>query len=201
MKKLFTSVFFLLSVSFVFGQEMTKEEKKRIKKMSVEQIFSMQKNLEKKSEELKKVASEKDEMQALVNTMSEELNKLKAESDSLKALSVKQAEEQAKAAADAPAGLPKGKTYSGTYYKIQMGAYTKKSTSKLGKAEVEGEMVENQMKYVIGYFTDYKKAEAAVAELREMGLKDAWIVTYKDGKRVSGPNAPATPEEQPAPAN
>ena len=40
------------------------------------------------------------------------------------------------------------------------------------------------MRYTLGEFRDYWEADKFKKYLREMGVKDAWIVPYKDGKRV-----------------
>ena len=40
-------------------------------------------------------------------------------------------------------------------------------------------------KYTLGEFTDYWEADRFKKYLREMGVKDAWIVAYKDKKRLN----------------
>ena len=97
MKTLFVSIFSLVSL-FSFGQGMTKEERKKIKKMSVDEVAAVIKNLESKSTDLKKCSTEKDEMQLLLNNMSAEMNANKVELDSLKKVSVIQKEQQEKQA-------------------------------------------------------------------------------------------------------
>ena len=47
--------------------------------------------------------------------------------------------------------------------------------------------VENKdglQKFTIGVFRDYWEADTFKKYLREMGVKDAWVVSYKDGVRV-----------------
>ncbi|MGI9543756.1 MAG: Ezrin/radixin/moesin family protein, partial [Cyclobacteriaceae bacterium] len=39
-------------------------------------------------------------------------------------------------------------------------------------------------RYTLGNFKDYWQADKFKKYLREMGVKDAWIVPYKDGRRV-----------------
>lgn len=183
MKTLFISIFTLFTL-VSFGQEMTKEERKKIKKMSVDEVSSVIKNLESKSNDLKKCSTEKDEMQLLINNMSNELNASKAELDSMKKLLVVQKEQQEKQAMEEANSNPiKEKT--GVYFKVQLGAFNQYRAKGLGKSEIETEMVENQIKYVLGYFTKINKAEEFRDELKKLGLADAWIVCYKDGKRIS----------------
>ncbi len=183
MKTLFISIFSLVTL-LSFGQEMTKEERKKIKKMSVDEVAAVIKNLESKSNDLKKCSTEKDEMQLLMNNMSNELNSNKAEMDSLKKLLIVQKEQQEKQVLEEANSNPiKEKT--GLYFKVQLGAYNQYRAKGLGKSEIETEMVENQIKYVLGYFTKINKAEEFRDELKKLGLSDAWVVCYKDGKRIS----------------
>lgn len=183
MKTLFISIFSLATI-FSFGQEMTKEERKKIKKMSVDEVAAVIKNLESKSTDLKKCSTEKDEMQLLMNNMSNEMNAYKAEIDSLKKVSVIQKEQQEKQALEELNSNPI-KEKSGLYFKVQLGAYNQYRAKGLGKSEIETEMVENQIKYVLGYFTKINKAEDFRDELKKLGLADAWVVCYKDGKRIT----------------
>ena len=39
-------------------------------------------------------------------------------------------------------------------------------------------------KYTIGVFKDYWEADTFKKYVREMGVRDAWIVSYRDGQRV-----------------
>lgn len=49
---------------------------------------------------------------------------------------------------------------------------------------LEQEEAEGLNKYTIGYFRNYWKADKLKKGLRKMGIRRAWIVPYKDGKRV-----------------
>ncbi len=48
-----------------------------------------------------------------------------------------------------------------------------------GEATEKGEQ-----RYTIGVFRDYWEADKFKKYMREMGVKDAWIVPFKDGARV-----------------
>ena len=41
------------------------------------------------------------------------------------------------------------------------------------------------IKYILGQFRDYDMADLFKKKLRKIGVKEAWIVPYKDGKRVA----------------
>ena len=183
MKTIFITIFSLFTLAS-FGQEMTKEERKKIKRMSVDEVAAVIKNLESKSNDLKKCSTEKDEMQALINNMSNELNSNKVEIDSLKKLSIVQKEETEKQALEAANSNPI-KEKKGVYFKVQLGAYNQYRAKGIGKSEIETEMAENQIKYVLGYFTKVNKAEEFRDELKKLGFSEAWIVCYKDGKRIT----------------
>lgn len=183
MKTLFISIFSLLTL-LTFGQEMTKEERKKIKRMSVDEVAAVIKNLESKSNDLKKCSTEKDEMQLLINNMSMEMNAKKEELDSLKRITLVQKEQQEKQSIEMANSNPI-KVKTGLYFKVQLGAYNQYRAKGFGNSEIESEMLENQIKYVLGHFTKINKAEEFRDELKKLGLSDAWIVCYKDGKRIS----------------
>lgn len=189
MKIVYLLFFALASVS-VSAQELTKAEKKKIKKMSVEDISAIIKNLDSKSNDLKKCSSEKEEMQYVLTNMSNEFNALKSENDSLKKTTVSLKEEMTKEATSMANNNPV-KPKKGMYFKVQLGAYNQYRAKGLTKSEIETEIVENQIKYVLGYFTSVSKAEEFRNELKKMGLADAWIVCYKDGQRISQEEAEA----------
>lgn len=75
----------------------------------------------------------------------------------------------------------------GVVFKVQIGAFKNKDLSKYfdnnpnfgGEATDKGEQ-----KFTIGIFRDYWEADKFKKYMREMGVKDAWIVPYKDGERV-----------------
>lgn len=95
----------------------------------------------------------------------------------------------------------------GVVFKVQIGAFKNKDLKKYfdnnpnfgGEASEKGEQ-----KLTIGVFRDYWEADTFKKYMRDMGVKDAWIVPYKDGQRVEikdvlegvvGDKAPAKPAE------
>jgi TolA-binding protein len=76
----------------------------------------------------------------------------------------------------------------GVVFKVQVGAFKNKDLSKYfdnnpnfgGEAGKENE----PQKITIGIFRDYWEADTFKKYMRDMGVKDAWIVPYKDGTRV-----------------
>lgn len=78
---------------------------------------------------------------------------------------------------------------TGIVYKVQIGAFRKKDLSRYFDnnpnfgGEVGKEPTEPQ-RINIGLFRDYWESDIFKKYLREMGVRDAWIVPYKDGSRV-----------------
>jgi hypothetical protein len=75
----------------------------------------------------------------------------------------------------------------GVIFKVQIGAFKNKDLSKYfeNNPNFSGEVKEGEPQRVtIGIFRDYWEADTFKKYLREMGVKDAWIVPYKDNLRV-----------------
>ena len=101
-----------------------------------------------------------------------------------------------------PGATPK----TGTVYKVQFGLYEKFDlTGYFDAAKYMGvEKVEGLNRYLLGYFDTEEQAEHFVADMRKMGIKDAFVAKYTDGARVmewnknpnyKGKAAPATIRE------
>ncbi|MDX2196682.1 MAG: Ezrin/radixin/moesin family protein [Cytophagales bacterium] len=117
----------------------------------------------------------------------EELANLKNEYENYKN-SVNTATEPAKNETDATVTTPekKEKLYKGVIFKVQIGAFRNKDLIKYfeNNKNFSGDVDPDGIKkYTLGYFNDYWEAENFKKYLREMGVRDAWIVPYKDGKR------------------
>ena len=71
----------------------------------------------------------------------------------------------------------------GIVFKVQVGAFTNKEF----KDKIDGNFWEEDAdgvkKYTIGYFRDYSQAKNFKEYMREIGVSDAWIVTYEDNVR------------------
>lgn len=79
------------------------------------------------------------------------------------------------------------RTAKGVVFKVQIGAFKKINLSQYADngENFEAEDIGNGVhRYTLGNFADYWEADKFKKNLRRMGVKDAWIVPYKDGKRV-----------------
>jgi hypothetical protein len=75
----------------------------------------------------------------------------------------------------------------GVIFKVQIGAFKNKDLAKYfdNNPNFGGEATEKgEQRFTIGVFRDYWEADKFKKYMREMGVKDAWIVPFKDGIRV-----------------
>ncbi len=75
----------------------------------------------------------------------------------------------------------------GVVFKVQIGAFKNKDLQKYfdNNPNLGGEVKEGEpQKITLGIFRDYWEADKFKKYMREMGVKDAWIVPYRDGARV-----------------
>jgi len=95
----------------------------------------------------------------------------------------------------------------GIIFKVQIGAFKNKDLSKYfeNNPNFSGEVKEGEpQKVTNGIFRDYWEADTFKKYLREMGVKDAWIVPFKDSQRVEikdvleGVVGDKPPEKKPA---
>jgi inosine/xanthosine triphosphate pyrophosphatase family protein len=179
-------VFVVASVSTTYAQ-LSKEEKKEWKKKA--------KALKKNPEELKNLYDEnaalkgeisgyKRQISSLEGQVKEKENQIASMTQKVRAM-----EQEVAAAQQAVASKPAGVSYddSGVIFKVQIGAFRDRDMSKYfdSTENFSGETDEGVQKITLGRFRDYWEADNFKKYLREMGVGDAWIVPYKDGKRVA----------------
>lgn len=182
----------IIMLSFVFltdaqAQKKSKEDKaaekewkKKLKDMEPAQLRSL-------IEEKEALVKDKSDLNSRVVELETQLSDRTAEVDKVKTQlqeSDKKAAE-AMAAAKSDVGAPlNGK---GVVFKVQVGAFKNKDLTKYFKnsKNFSGDVdADGTKKYTLGFFGDYWEAENFKKYLREMGVKDAWIVAYKNGGRV-----------------
>ncbi|BDC98090.1 Ezrin/radixin/moesin family protein [Persicobacter psychrovividus] len=195
MKKLVLLFSITLSVCFVaqnaqaqLSKKEKKEWKKKLKRVSPEQYkqltedyAKLKANADQADSKLASLENEVASRDSKIMEMTTELRDKDAEISSIKEkLSTF---ETAQAAAPVKAG-----TAPGVVFKVQIGAFTNKDLSKYfdKSSNFSGETdSDGTQKFTLGNFTDYWEADTFKKYLREMGVKDAWIVPYKDGERVA----------------
>ncbi|UII22096.1 SPOR domain-containing protein [Fulvivirga ligni] len=117
---------------------------------------------------------------AKVSELQDDLSKLRSD------LASARAELNAAKASPSSASSAGGKMVDGVVFKVQVGAFRNKDLSKYfdNNENFSGENEDGMQKITLGQFRDYWEADTFKKYLREMGVKDAWIVPYKDGTRV-----------------
>ncbi len=75
----------------------------------------------------------------------------------------------------------------GVVFRVQFGAFEDHDISEMVADSPDLELVKEDgfNKYVLGQFREYEKADELKRYLRKIGVKETWIVPYKDGHRVS----------------
>ncbi|MNU67073.1 hypothetical protein D3C71_564050 [compost metagenome] len=85
--------------------------------------------------------------------------------------------------------IPVGvKAPTGLVYRVQVGAFAKPIPEDLFKefTPVTGEKLDNGItRYLAGYFGNRQRVLDAQQDIRALGYKDAFVVAYCDGKRIS----------------
>jgi septal ring factor EnvC (AmiA/AmiB activator) len=78
------------------------------------------------------------------------------------------------------------KVAKGVVFRVQIGAYAGKDLAQFASLEDDfnRESAGEVQKYTLGTFSDYWEADKFKKYIRKMGVRDAWIVPYKDGLRV-----------------
>ncbi len=96
--------------------------------------------------------------------------------------------EKLQAAYEAQKNVTEKNIQPGLIYHVQVGAYVhfdmNQHLVQTDKA-FEGETKDGMNKYMMGNFRDLSNAEAFRDDVRKLGIKDAWVVPYIDGTRVT----------------
>src|SRR5688500_13540710 len=190
------TVIFCLALIFSASQsfsQLSKKEKKEWKKKA--------KEYSKNPADLKQLIEDKEAAQGQLSSVNQKLTDLQA-SVSDKDARITELEDQLSQARtqltstraelaqlkETPAAVANPMDFSkGVVFKVQIGAFKNKDLAKYfeNNPNFGGEVKENEpQKITIGIFRDYWEADTFKKYMREMGVKDAWIVPYRDGQRV-----------------
>jgi hypothetical protein len=195
MKKLLVLTLSLL-IGFSVSAQLSKDEKKEWKtkwkaykkdlegfKDLVEEVGTLKSELSTAKRQLTTLQSQMGDKDAKIAELEDQATRMRVQ-----VAAAKDAELQAKKAAGSrPVAVAKSPmSPDGIVFKVQIGAFAKKDMSKFfDNNPMFSGMDENGMqKITVGFFRDYWEADTLKKYLREMGVKDAWIVPFKDGKRV-----------------
>lgn len=183
----------ILSTTHSFAQ-LSKKEKKEWKKKA--------KDLGKNPENLKQLIEDKEAAQTQLTQVNQKLTQLQSSvsdkdaritelEDALAQTRTQLTASRAELAQlkESPAAAPVNSMdfSKGVVFKVQIGAFKNKDLSKYfeNNPNFGGEVKEGEpQRITIGIYRDYWEADTFKKYMREMGVKDAWIVPYKDGARV-----------------
>lgn len=187
-------LFFCLALIFSASQvsaQLSKKEKKEWKKKA--------KEFAKNPATLKQLTEDKDAAEGQLSSLNDKVTQLQS-SMSNKDSRIAELEDQlsqARAqATSARAELAQLKATpvknemdfsQGVVFKVQIGAFKNKDLQKYfdNNPNLGGEVKEGEpQRITLGIFRDYWEADQFKKYMREMGVKDAWIVPYRDGQRV-----------------
>lgn len=190
-------ILLVLSVTLVSTSavaQMTRQEKKEWKRKA--------KQYKRNPALLKELEEENQALQSQVSRLKTEVNNLQSDlgnkdariselqdnltatRSELAAVNAKMKEAEANSSGRIGIG---GDMIDGVVFKVQIGAFRNKDLSKYFEKHENfgGETAEaGEQRITLGQFRDYWEADVFKKYLREMGVKDAWIVPYKDGQRV-----------------
>jgi hypothetical protein len=198
MKKSAILFFGIMLASFLSLEgyaQLSKQEKKEWKKKAkeygkapedlkalIEENNSLQSQLSRAKSDLTSAQSRSGDKDAKIAELQEDLAKMRSDLSAARSDLRKMQDEQSAA----PAGR-RSSSMAGVVFKVQIGAFRNKDLSKYfdNHENFSGENDdEGTQKITLGEFADYWEADTFKKYLREMGVKDAWIVPYKDGVRV-----------------
>ena len=172
-----------------------KEWKKRIKSLKPEEFKTL---VEERDRFRKEVQAAQSRISALESKQAEQINEINGLKEQLadKDAEIEKAKERAamsapvvrSSASGGSSDKPEAKSMAGVVFKVQVGSFRNKDLTRYfdNNPNFSGEVdADGVKKYTLGHFNDYWEADNFKKYLRDMGVKDAWVVSYKDGKRVS----------------
>ncbi|MEJ2003520.1 MAG: Ezrin/radixin/moesin family protein [Cyclobacteriaceae bacterium] len=184
-------VLLVISSSPTFSQlskEEQKEWKQRAKefKKNPEMLKTLVESEEALQAEVNSLQNEQDALKAQLNAKDEDISDLESELTTLRAELSEARSQINEMKADMPQVAMSENAIPGVVFKVQIGAFRNKDLSKYfdNHPNFAGEISDGTQKITLGQFSDYWEADTFKKYLREMGVKDAWIVPYRDGQRV-----------------
>jgi hypothetical protein len=180
------SILLALCVSpvLIFGQvaaekKKLKKELRMYRKMKPMEIRNMKMNYESKLKDKKAMDVRVKNLQRTADSLQNIINN--------NGTRMAQLEAQLKAAESANANAAKPNVAKGYYYRVQLGAF-KQYNIKSKSASDESfstESADAMNKLTLGLFYTLAEADQFKEDVRRMGVKDAYVVPFKDGKRIT----------------
>ncbi len=172
------------------SQQLSKDKKKALKKelkrMSPEEYWQL-KN-EQQEQKVAIITLEK-ENEALKEKLAEQAEDLAIKQDKNEHLEGEnEAMTNTRSSATSPSSspVPSGEWGKGVVFRVQIGALTEEEYEKEIPSgfSLDVEHKGDLKRMLVGYYRDYDEADSFKKLMRKLGIRTAWIVPYKDGKRV-----------------
>ena len=162
-----------------------KEWKKRIKKLEPSQYKQLLDENKSLKGQLTSVKTERDNLDERIAEKDEQIASYNQQVSSLnEELAAAQSQQKAENVAAAKTGGTINEN-EGVVFKVQLGAFRQKDLKDYDNSPNFSAEDENGLqKFTLGVFRDYYKADTFKKHLRSMGVKEAWVVSYRDGQRV-----------------
>ena len=182
----------ILSANAQLSKKEQKEWKKKLKSVSPQQYKDL---LDQNKQYKNQVSAMKNELSGVDSKIADRDNQISQYQEQVSTLRSELAATKRKLSAKPSTPAPKKTALrgaepvnmDGVVFKVQIGAFKNKDLSKYlnNHKNFSGEVGDDgMMRYTLGIFRDYWEADTFKKYLREMGVKDAWIVSFADGKRV-----------------
>jgi len=186
MKALFLITIFSFITFTISNAQLTKDEKKQLKKdlksLSPEEYSVLVNKVSNCETDIIVLQTENETVEEENSNLEAKILRLEILLDQKDSTSSGQAKSESNYSANYEQVTPKG-----VIYKVQIGAFKKMDLSKYfdNHLNFSGEIEEGGIiKYTLGQFTVYWEADQFKKYLRKMGVKGAWVVAYKNGHRV-----------------
>jgi TolA-binding protein len=202
--KRFASMFLVLFLAVGIAQPMMAQKSKEDKKKEKEEAklwkkkakgyakapLSLRDDLENANKQLKECSDRNKNLQSkfagLEATIDSLQNALNGKNAELAALQTKY--DKLQTAFEGTKKVVESNIIPGLIYHVQVGAYVHFDMNQhLVQTDktFEGETRDGMNKYMMGNFKDLKNAEAFRDDVRKLGIRDAFVVPYIDGTRVT----------------
>jgi len=143
---------------------------------------NFQRQLQNKDQEIEAQTRQNRELQARIAELEDQLRAKQYSMDSLQSEMIR-----LKAAYEAEKKQARLDVMPGLVFKVQIGAFRLFDMRKYAQDNpfFEAEALGDINRYTVGRFRDLALAEAFQKDIKRLGIRDAWIVPYKDGVRIT----------------
>lgn len=184
----FLCLCFIIPAQAQLSRKERKEWKKQMKRLDVAEFKNLIEEKESLEGETIRLNSQVSNLQASVNEKDQQIEKLLSQvKDTQNQLSETKASLTRLQEDDSMDISGQGtRVAKGVVFRVQIGAFRNKDLSKYfnNNGSFDGEVDNSLQRYTLGTFQEYWDADKFKKYLRDMGVKDAWIVAYKDGQRI-----------------